>query len=397
MRLLAAIVWALGAPALAQDFDAAVRELFGDDPARYRAVVEGFQAAVRDGDGAAAAGFVDYPIEVEVDGEERIVRDAADFAAHFEAIVTPEIAAAVADEPLADMMVNYQGVMLGRGEVWVSGVCADAACADPVVKVIAIQPVAEETAPGVGAVKAFHDWLVGCDNLLGCTALGLPPEDGSGGYVVVRLAAGAAAEPEVALVLVDPEGSGPAMRVAVEGKEPFEPLELPVEADGAWVRAAVPAAERAGLIRAMRDGRPARARARGGRAGRGVAARGDGGDADDRRPAVADRHGDGAGAAGRGAGGERRGGAGGAGGGGAADPGDRPGAGVAGGGCGLGGCELRGGRGDGLRPRRRRRSGGPATSRRPTTGRSASGSRGRTGWRRRSSTCRGGATRTRRC
>ena len=208
MRLLAAIVWALGAPALAQDFDAAVRELFGDDPARYRAVIEGFQAAVRAGDGAAAAGFVDYPIEVEVDGDERIVRDAADFAAHFEAIVTPEIAAAVADEPLADMMVNYQGVMLGQGEVWVSGVCADAACADPVVRVIAIQPVAEETAPGVGAVKAFHDWLVGCDNLLGCTALGLPPEDGSGGYVLVRLAAGAAAEPEVALVLVDPEGSG---------------------------------------------------------------------------------------------------------------------------------------------------------------------------------------------
>ncbi len=254
MRVLAAIVWALGAPALAQDFDAAVRELFGDDPARYRAVVEGFQAAVRDGDGAGAAAFVDYPIEVEVDGDERIVRDAADFAAHFEAIVTPEIAAAVADEPLADMMVNYQGVMLGQGEVWVSGVCADAACADPVVKVIAIQPVAEETAPGVGAVKAFHDWLVGCDNLLGCTALGLPPEDGSGGYVLVRLAAGAAAEPEVALVLVDPEGSGQVMRVAVEGKEPFEPLELPVEADGAWVRAAVPAVERAGLIGAMRDG-----------------------------------------------------------------------------------------------------------------------------------------------
>ena len=352
MRLLAAIVWALGAPALAQDFDAAVRELFGDDPARYRAVVEGFQAAVRDGDGAAAAAFVDYPIEVEVDGDERIVRDAADFAAHFEAIVTPEIAAAVADEPLADMMVNYQGVMLGQGEVWVSGVCADAACADPVVKVIAIQPVAEETAPGVGAVKAFHDWLVGCDNLLGCTALGLPPEDGSGGYVLVRLAAGAAAEPEVALVLVDPEGSGQVMRVAVEGKEPFEPLELPVEADGAWVRAAVPAVERAGLIGAMRDGdrlelglgeaEPVEVSLRGATAAMLMI--------DDRQWRIGTVTA-------------------------LARPGEEPAAsvaaapeaqavaalpiraidpaGVAGGGCGLGGCELRWGRGDGLRSRRR--------------------------------------------
>jgi len=253
-RLVAAALCAVGAPGAAQDFDAAVRDLFGDDPARYRAAIEGFQAAVRAGDGAGAAGFVQYPIEVEVDGEERIVRDPADFAAHFDAIVTPEIAAAVADEPLTEMMVNYQGVMLGRGEVWVSGVCADAACADPVVKVIAIQPVAEEAAPGVGAVKAFHDWLVGCDNGLGCTALGLPPEDGSGGYVVVRLEAGAASEPAVELVLVDPEGSGSTMRVTVEGEDDFEPFELPAEADGAWVRAAVPAAARAALVQAMREG-----------------------------------------------------------------------------------------------------------------------------------------------
>jgi hypothetical protein len=44
------------------------------------------------------------------------------------------------------------------------------------------------------------------------------------------------------------------MRVSVEGKQPFEPLELPAEADGAWVRAAVPAEERAALLRAMREG-----------------------------------------------------------------------------------------------------------------------------------------------
>jgi hypothetical protein len=254
MRRLVAVFWAVAASASAQDFDAAVRELFGDDPEPYRAVIEGFQAAVREGDGAAAAGFVRYPIEVEVGGEERIVRDAAEFAAHFAEIVTPEIAAAVKNEPLAEMMVNYQGVMLGQGEVWVSGVCTDAACADPAVKVIAIQPAVEMPPPGVGEVKAFHDWLVGCDNRLGCTAVGLPPEDGSGGYVVVRLEAGAAAVPSVELVLVEPEGAGATMRVAVEGEDGFRPLELPAAAEGARVRASAPEGERAALIRAMRDG-----------------------------------------------------------------------------------------------------------------------------------------------
>jgi len=95
MRRLAAFLCVLGQPGLAQGFDQAVVELFADDPARYRAVIEGFQAALRASDAAAAAGFVDYPIEVEVGGDERIVRGPADFAAHFAEIVTPDIAAAV--------------------------------------------------------------------------------------------------------------------------------------------------------------------------------------------------------------------------------------------------------------------------------------------------------------
>ena len=254
MRRLAAFLCVLGQPGLAQGFDQAVVELFADDPARYRAVIEGFQAALRASDAAAAAGFVDYPIEVEVGGDERIVRGPADFAAHFAEIVTPDIAAAVQDEPVDEMMVNYQGVMLGRGEVWVSGVCRDAGCATPEVRVVAIQPVAEDAAPGIGSVKAFHDWLAGCDNRLGCTALGLPPAGGSGGYAMVRLEAGAAAQPSLAFVLVDPAGAGPTLRVEVKGKQGFGPIELATEADGAWVRAAVPEGGRGALLAAMRDG-----------------------------------------------------------------------------------------------------------------------------------------------
>ena len=63
---------------MAQDFDQAVRELLRRRPGALPRVIEGFQAAVRAGDGAAAAAFVDYPIEVEVGGDKRIVRDAAD-------------------------------------------------------------------------------------------------------------------------------------------------------------------------------------------------------------------------------------------------------------------------------------------------------------------------------
>jgi len=137
----------------------------------------------------------------------------------------------------------------------VAGVCPDAACATTEVRVVAIQPVAEAAPPGVGEVKAFHDWVVGCDNLLGCTAIGLEPDGGTGGHVVVRLEAGAAALPAVALTLLLPDeaAAGP-MRVAVTGEKGFGPVDYPAQADGPWLTAVVPDADVAAVVRALRDG-----------------------------------------------------------------------------------------------------------------------------------------------
>ena len=46
MRRLIAMLCTLAVPALAEDFDQAVRDLLGDDPARFRAAIEAFQAAI---------------------------------------------------------------------------------------------------------------------------------------------------------------------------------------------------------------------------------------------------------------------------------------------------------------------------------------------------------------
>ena len=141
MRLLLAFFLLAAAPAFAQDadFDQAVRDTLSGDPAEYRQVIGAFQQAVRDGDAAAAAALVSYPIAVTVAGDDREIGDADAFAAAFPEIVTPAIAAAVLDQAIGDMFVNAEGVMLGDGEVWVSGVCLDDACARSEVRVITIQ------------------------------------------------------------------------------------------------------------------------------------------------------------------------------------------------------------------------------------------------------------------
>lgn len=254
MRRLAMMLCLLGGGAAAQGFDQAVRDVFDDDPTAYRWVIERFQAAVRDGDGAAAAALVDYPIEVEVGGRARVIRTPSDFAAGFAAIVTPEIAAAVVDEPVDDMMVTYQGVMLGQGEVWIAGVCDDAACARPEVRVIAIQSVPRAAPPGVGTVKAFHDWLVGCDNANACTAIGLAPEQTGDAYLVLRRDAGPASEATLDAVLVGPDGASDTVEVAVTGKHATPAAVWSAVEDGAWRRASAPASDLAATIAALRDG-----------------------------------------------------------------------------------------------------------------------------------------------
>jgi len=117
-----------------------IQSLLGDS-AQYRSAIMVFQEAVRAHDVDGVAALVSYPITVRIGGRKRTIRTPQTFIAKYDSILTPAIAAAVRDEPYGDMMVNAKGVMLGRGEVWISGVCREKACKTADVRVITIQGV----------------------------------------------------------------------------------------------------------------------------------------------------------------------------------------------------------------------------------------------------------------
>ena len=117
-----------------------IQFLLGDS-AQYRKAITAFQEAVKAHDAAAVAALVSYPIKVTIGTSRRTIKTPQKFIAKYDSIITPAIAAAVQDEPYGDMMVNAQGVMLGRGEVWINGVCRDKACTTADVRVITIQGV----------------------------------------------------------------------------------------------------------------------------------------------------------------------------------------------------------------------------------------------------------------
>lgn len=145
MRLVAPLVVAAfcAAPALAQSVEAVndvLDTIFGEHE-RFETAFETLQSAVADGDAQAVAELAAYPLVVKV-GERREIADAAAFVAVYATIMTDEIVAAVRDQSYAELFANDQGIMFGNGQVWMSGVCADDACADWDVRIITIQSTA---------------------------------------------------------------------------------------------------------------------------------------------------------------------------------------------------------------------------------------------------------------
>jgi hypothetical protein len=120
--------------------NASIDRLLGDH-ARYQAVIQAYQKAVADGDKAAVAALVEYPIKVDIDGGKTTVGDPAVFVRDYDKIVTPAIARAIEAQKYSELMVNGQGVMFGNGETWINGVCkhGSADCSEFEVKVVTIQ------------------------------------------------------------------------------------------------------------------------------------------------------------------------------------------------------------------------------------------------------------------
>lgn len=120
--------------------NASIDRVLGDH-ATYQAVIEAYQKAVTEGDEAAVAALVAYPIKVDLGGSKATIRDPAAFVRDYGRIVTPAIARAIAAQKYSELMVNGKGVMFGSGETWINGVCkqGSADCSEFEVKVVAIQ------------------------------------------------------------------------------------------------------------------------------------------------------------------------------------------------------------------------------------------------------------------
>lgn len=125
------------APASEQTDDARARiETLLGDAAQYEKVFNAFRTAVVGGDRAAVVEEVRFPLNISGG---KTIAGPGEFQRSYEKIITPAVVKAVSAQDFGKVFVNQQGVMIGDGQVWLSGQCLDAACTRTEVKVITIQ------------------------------------------------------------------------------------------------------------------------------------------------------------------------------------------------------------------------------------------------------------------
>lgn len=81
--------------------------------------------------------LVSYPLTVRLNSHDKTFRDPDELLANYSSVLTPQVIAAILNQDFRNLFVNYQGVRVGRGELWFGGVYEEGQ-SDYTVKIIAI-------------------------------------------------------------------------------------------------------------------------------------------------------------------------------------------------------------------------------------------------------------------
>lgn len=104
----------------------------------FQQFFDSLKTAVAGDDKAAIARMINYPFKARIGGRDVRIADIGHFVASYDEIVTPKVKTALAKQTYEKLFANSQGVMIGAGEIWFSGICSDNACKQQTVKIIAI-------------------------------------------------------------------------------------------------------------------------------------------------------------------------------------------------------------------------------------------------------------------
>ncbi|MBB5337800.1 hypothetical protein [Tunturiibacter gelidoferens] len=140
--ILISSVLLLPAGALAQtptaDLDKSI-DLSVGSHVKVQQLLFNLQQAVAKHNPAAVAALVHYPIKVNPGKRPITIKSPKAFIKDYDRIITSDISSVILKQKYEALFVNSQGVMLGDGEVWITGFCLDKNCKSSDIKIGTIQ------------------------------------------------------------------------------------------------------------------------------------------------------------------------------------------------------------------------------------------------------------------
>lgn len=91
-----------------------------DDPAAFHTFFVKLQQAVAKNDKKAVASMISYPLKVNTNGKTYTFQTPARFIAKYDSIMTPKVKRTLGYAIEEDLFANWQGVMVGSGQLWIS-------------------------------------------------------------------------------------------------------------------------------------------------------------------------------------------------------------------------------------------------------------------------------------
>jgi hypothetical protein len=85
---------------------------------KANAFLTSLKAAVKAQDKHKVAGMAQYPLLVNMFKGHKQIKTAAQFIAEYDRLFTPSMRKAIEEQTPACLFANWQGVMIGDGEVW---------------------------------------------------------------------------------------------------------------------------------------------------------------------------------------------------------------------------------------------------------------------------------------
>lgn len=95
-----------------------VDEYYPDSAQKAKQFLAQLKAAIEAGNKQRVASMVAYPVRVFERGKKTRVRNKAEFIARYRDLITAAVKKAVMTQHPDCLFANYQGIMIGNGEVW---------------------------------------------------------------------------------------------------------------------------------------------------------------------------------------------------------------------------------------------------------------------------------------